>query len=96
MKTLAFVTLSLATAGTLSFAMTGRAPVVLASKSCCESCEVAQYVPPSAAAVPASMLPGALRFQAALLGGGLLLGCAYLFGRRPAPARVHTIEPALS
>lgn len=72
MKRLGLVLLGLTCTASIGFASTVRSPVALPSKSCCETCTVARFIPPLVPAVPASMITAALLMEAGLLIAGVL------------------------
>jgi len=82
MKAVGLTVLGLLCAASIAVAATARRPVALPSKSCCETCTVARFVPTAVPPVPASMITGALLIEMSLLATAAL---AVVLVRRPRP-----------
>ena len=95
MKVIAPSLLAIAASVSVSVAATVQRPVPLPSKSCCDDCTVARYVPPSVPWVPATMVHGAAAVEAFALFG--VVGVAVLARRNrrpPSEGPEPTGEPA--
>jgi len=86
MKVLAPGLLAIAASLSVSVAATVQRPVPLPSKSCCDNCTVARYVPPSVPSVPATMVHGAAVLEAFALFGVVALALLSRGNRRPPQA----------